>query len=117
MEDDPKRNVLLWGAALAWAPWVPMLIGLSNVFVGINNSKATGLAAVTGGFVEAYFMVGLAATVICELAALVLLFRASKRSKQSGSALRVLSICASAFMMALFCLSIWLIWFVRHHGY
>jgi hypothetical protein len=117
MEDELKRKRFLWGAALAWAPWVPMMIGLSYAFVGINGSKATGLAAVAGGFAEMYVLVGIAATVICEVSAMALLFRAFSRGHAARSAFSVLSICISGLMMILFCLSLWLFWFAKHHTF
>src|ERR1035438_4707740 len=80
MEDDQQRKRFLWGVALAWVPAVPVIIGLLNAFVGINNSKATGLAAVAGGFGEMYITLGLAATLICEVWAIAPLRRPPKWS-------------------------------------
>jgi hypothetical protein len=117
VEDELKHKRFLWGAALAWAPWVPMMIGLSYLFVGIGNSEATGLAAVAGGFAEAYALVGLAATLICEVGAMALLFRAFSQGHGIRSAFSVLSICMSGLMILLFCLSLWLFWFARHHTF
>lgn len=116
MDDSTKRR-FLWGVALAWAPWVPTLIGLSYAFRGIFNSKATGLAAVAGGFLESYVLVGLAATLICEASALVLLVRAFSRGHGIRSAVSVLSIGMSGLMILLFCLSLWLFWFESHHRF
>lgn len=42
MDDTRNRKTCLWAVLLAW---VPRMIVLSYSFVGINNSKATGLAA------------------------------------------------------------------------
>jgi len=114
VEDDLKQRRFLWGVALAWAPWLPMTIGLGYVFRGISNSKATGLPVVAGGFVEAYVMIGLAATLICEVSALALLFRAFSRGHGARSAFSVLSICISGLMIFLFSLSVWLFWFESH---
>jgi hypothetical protein len=117
MEDELKQKRFLWGVVLAWVPWVPMMIGLSSAFRGIANSKATGLAAVAGGFAEMYVLVGIAATVICEVSAMVLLFRAFSRGHAARSAFSVLSICVSGLMMILFCISLWLFWFARQHTF
>jgi len=114
MEDELKRMRFFWGVALAWTPWVPTIIGLSSAFRGISNTKATGLAAVAGGFAEMYVMAGLAATVICEVSAMVLLFRALSAGHGVRSAFSALSICMSALMILLFCLSLWLFWFQSH---
>jgi hypothetical protein len=94
-----------------------MMIGLSYLFRGINGSKATGLGAVAAGFVDAYVMIGLAATLICEVGALALLSRAFSRGHSARSALSALSICVSALMFLLFVLSLWLFWFERHHTF
>ena len=115
MEDERKQKRFLWGVALAWAPWIPTMIGLSSAFRGASNTKATGLAAMAGGFVEMYVMLGLAATMICEVSAMVLLFRAFSPGHGVRSAFSALSICVSGSMILLFCLSLWLLWFESHH--
>jgi len=117
MESDGKQKRFFWGVALAWVPWVPMIIGLRNIFVGIGNSKATGVGAIAGGLVESYADAGLAAILICEVGAMALLFRAFSHGRGLRSAFSVLSICMSGLMLLLFCLSLWLFWFVRHQTY
>jgi hypothetical protein len=103
--------------ALAWMPSIPMMLGLAYAFRGIWNSKATGLAAVAGGLAETYVLVGLAATLICEVSAMTLLFRAFSRGHAVRSAFSVLSIGVSGLMILLFVLSLWLFWFRNYHGY
>jgi len=110
MEDELKQKRFLWGVALAWAPWIPTMIGLSSAFRGTSNTKATGLGVAVGGLVEMYVMVGLAATMICEVSAMVLLFRAFSAGHGVRSAFSALSICMSGLMILLFCLSLWLFW-------
>ncbi len=117
MDDKLKQKRFLWGVALAWAPSIPTMIGLGYAFAGIGNSKATGLAAVAGGFAEMYVLFGLAATLICEVGALVLLFRAFSSGHGVRSAFSVLSICVSGLMLIFFCLSLWAFWIARHHAY
>ena len=117
MEGDLKRKRFLWGVALAWGPCVPMMIGLSYLSHGMWNSKATGLAAVAGGFAEGYVMMGLAATLICEVGAVAMLFRAFSPEHGVRSAFSVLSICMSGLMILLFCLSVWIFWFESHHSF
>jgi hypothetical protein len=112
MEDDAKRKRFLWGVALAWVPWIPVIIGLGNAFVGISNTKATGLAAVAGGFVEMRLM--MAATLMCEVSAMVLLFRAFSPGHELRSFFSVFSICASGLLIVLFGLSTWFVWFASH---
>jgi hypothetical protein len=115
--DELKQKRFLWGIALAWAPWVPTMVGLASAFRGISNTKATGLAAVAGGFTETYVLVGLAATLICEVSAMALLFRAFSRGHGVRSAFSLLSICMSGLMILVFCLSLWLFWFESHHTF
>ncbi len=117
MDDELKHKRFLWGVALAWAPWIPGLIGLSSAFRGVSNTKATGLGAAAGGFAEMYVTIGLAATMICEVSAMVLLFRAFSAGHGVRSAFSALSICMSGLMILLFCLSVWLFWFQSHHAY
>jgi len=117
MEDNQSQKRFQWGAALAWAPVIPMMIGLNSTLIGINNSKATGVAAVAGGLAETYVTVGLAATLICEGWAMTLLFRSFSRGHGLRSAFSVLSLCMSGLMLVLFCLSLWLFWFQSHHRY
>jgi hypothetical protein len=90
---------------------------LAGAFRDISNTKATGLAAVAGGFAEMYALVGLAATLICEVSAMALLFRAFSRGHGVRSVFSVLSICMSGLMIMLFCLSLWLFWFENHHTF
>ena len=115
--DELKQKRFLWGVALAWAPWVPTMIGFANAFRGVSNAKATGLAAVAGGIAEMYALLGLAATLICEVSAMVLLFHAFSRGHGVRSAFSVLSVCKSGLMILVFCLSLWLFWFERHHTF
>jgi hypothetical protein len=92
-----------------------MIVSLGYLFWGMSNSKATGIAAVAGGFAEGYVLMGMAATVTCEVGGMVLLFRAFSRGHRTRSALSVLSIFVSGLTLLFFSLSIWLFWFVRHH--
>ena len=93
------------------------MIALGYVLWGIAGSRATGIAAVAGGFAEGYALMGMAATLICEVSAMVLLLRAFSRGHGVRSAFSALSICVSGLMILLFCLSLWLIWFARHHAF
>jgi hypothetical protein len=117
MEDNQSQKRFVWGVALAWAPMIPTMIGFGSAFVGINNSKATGLAAVAGGLAETYLTVGLAATLICEVWAMTLLFRSFSRGHELRSAFSVLSLCVSGLTLVFFCLFLWLLWFQSHHKY
>jgi hypothetical protein len=93
------------------------MIGLGYTFRGIGNTKATGIAAVAGGFVEMYVLLGMSATLICEVGAMALLFRAFSPGHGLRSAFSALSICVSGLIILLFCLSLWLFWFESHHRF
>jgi hypothetical protein len=117
MESDLKQKGFVWGTVLAWAPWVPMIIGLAFVFRGVSNSKATGLGAMAGSLAEAYVWFGLVSAVICEVSAMVLLFRTFSRGHAARTALSTLSICMSILMIPLLGLSLWLFWFASHQRF
>jgi hypothetical protein len=117
VDGDLKQKRFRWGVVLAWAPWLPFMIGLWPLFRGISNSKATGLAVVAGGFAEAYVLTGLAATLICEVGAMALLFRAFSRGHGARCAFSALSICVSGLMILFFGLSLWVFWFESHHAF
>jgi hypothetical protein len=99
--DDPDRRRFLWGAALAWAPWVPTLIGLSYAFRGISTEKATGLGAVAGGLVEGFVLWGIATMIISQVAAIVILSRSFSREHWMRSLFSALSIGLSGLMLVL----------------
>ncbi len=113
--DPLKKNNFLWGVLLAWTPWLPTMIGLGYAFRGISSEKATGLAAVAGGLTETFLLVGLVATVVFEVGAIILLVRAFERGHWLRSLLSVFSICLSGLMLLLFGLFLWLNWFRMHH--
>ena len=113
--DDPNRKRFLWGASLAWAPWVPTLIGLGYAFRGISNSKATGLAAVAGGLAESFVIWGIVAMVISQVAAIVVLSRSFSRERLVDAVFSVVSIGLSVLMLALTCLLLWFVWFQARH--
>jgi hypothetical protein len=115
--DDVKHKRFLWGVALAWAPSIPTMIGLGYALRGIGGSSATGVGVVAGGFAEGYVLVGMAATLICEAVAMVLLFRAFSPGHGLRAAFSALSICVSGLMLLLFCLSVWLLWFESRHRF
>ncbi|MBZ5571614.1 MAG: MotA/TolQ/ExbB proton channel family protein [Acidobacteriia bacterium] len=109
--DDPEKRRFLWGISLAWAPWVPLLIGgilgVANAFKGISEQKATGLGAVAGGLAEAFLMFGMVATLVFEVGAIVLLVRAFSGKHWLRSLFSVVSIFLSALMIFLLGLCVW----------
>jgi len=113
--DDPNTKRFLWGASLAWAPWVPTLIGLGYAFRGIWNSKATGLGAIAGGLAESFVLWGIVAMIVSQVAAIVWLSRSFSYEHPVRSLLSVLSICLSVLMLALTCFLLWFAWFQARH--
>jgi hypothetical protein len=95
----------------------PMLLllgpGLFNAFRGVSQAKATGLAAVAGGFAEALVTFGLVAFIVCQVAAVVLLPRGVRREEWGRSMVAVVSIVCSVGILALTALATWWFWHVR----
>ena len=101
---------------LAWAPWLAMVPGLWSMFIGINSSKATGLAAVAGGMAEALVWWGLATLVAAQLVALIWLVRCFSKQDTFHNLISFVSICASGMMLILVCGFLWLAHFIAHQS-
>jgi hypothetical protein len=115
MDQDRKR--FAWGVGLAWLPLVLLAgPGLFSALRGVSQEKATGLAAVAGGFAEALATFGLLAFVGCQVAAIVLLGRAVKREQWGRSMVAVISIVSSAGILALTALATWWLWHIQGMG-
>jgi hypothetical protein len=99
--DELKKKRFLWGMLLAWAPLIPTLIGLGNVFRGISEQKATGLGAVAGGLSELFVLYGMVAILVGQVAAVVLLFRSFSPGHWGRRFLSLLAICFSGLMLLL----------------
>ncbi|MGB8988422.1 MAG: hypothetical protein WCC37_17625 [Candidatus Sulfotelmatobacter sp.] len=115
--DELKKRRFLWGIGLAWAPWIPMLVGIGNVFKGISEQKATGVGAVAGGLSEMFVLWGIASIFISQVVAMVLLVRAFSPGHWARSLFSVVSISMSGLMLLLVGLSFWLAWFQAHHSF
>ena len=115
--DGVRKKPFLWGVALAWTPWIPILIGLGDALIGISRQKATGIGVVTGGLTELFVVWGIGAILIGQVVAIVLLFRAFSPGHWVRSLFSVLSICLSGFMLLLLGLFFWLSWFQAHHNF
>ena len=113
--DPRKKKRFLWGVLLAWAPWLPTIIGLGYAFRGISAEKATGLAAVAGGLTETFLLFGLLVSLVFEVVAIILLVRAFEPGHWLRSLFSVFSLFLSALMLLLFGLSLWLSWGQMHH--
>jgi hypothetical protein len=117
MEDQQARRRLLWGAALAWAPWVPTLISLGYAFRGVSNSKATGLAAVMAGLAELFVVWGIVAMLVGQVLAIVLLIRTFSAAHWMRTLFSLMSIAMSALMLVLVGLLVWAAWYESHVRY
>ena len=115
--DELKKKRVLWGVLLAWAPWIPILIGLGNTLIHISREKATGIGAVAGGLTEIFVVWGIGTILIGQVGAMVLLFRAFSPGHWMRGLFSVLSICLSALMLLLIGLFLWLSWFQKHHSF
>jgi hypothetical protein len=106
------RTKFRWGLLLAWIPLlffiVPTAIGIVNAFVSITNQRATGLAAVAGGFAEVLATFGLVAVVGSEVAAIVMLIRSLSRSHPMRTVVAIISASCGGLLLCLVGLFLWL---------
>ncbi|HJS97877.1 MAG TPA: hypothetical protein VJ756_02210 [Terriglobales bacterium] len=102
------KNRFAWGLVLAWAPAIPFIIGMSRIFRGISEQKATGIGAVVGGFVEAYFLFGIVATFAFQVGGIVLLMKSTSNGQRFPFFLSFASIAWSTLMLILLALFLWL---------
>jgi hypothetical protein len=118
LPDNIKRKRFWWGVVLAWIPFlflaIPTAIGVFRAFRGISQEKATGLGAVAGGMGEIFSTFGLAAMVVSEVTAIILLLRSFSGDRPKRAIVSALSICCSGFMLAIVGLFLWLVFFLRH---
>ena len=108
--DGLKKKRFVWGLLLTWAPWLPSLIGLANVFRGISTEKATGIAAVAGGLSEMFVLVGLVTTTVFQVVAIAFLVRTFDADYRWRNLFSVVSIFFSVLMLVLISLFVWLSW-------
>lgn len=99
MEEPLGKKHFLRGLLLAWVPWTPTVIGIGYAFVGVSNSKATGLAAVVGGMVELLIWWGIATMIVSQIAAIVWLVRSFSGAHILRSLIAAASIFASGLML------------------
>jgi hypothetical protein len=117
VDDELKKRRFLWGVVLAWAPWVPILIGLVHTLSSISRQKATGIGVVAGGLTEIFVVWGIGTVLIGQVIAIVLLSRAFSSGHWIRGLFSSVSICLSALMLVLVGLFLWLSWFQAHHSF
>ncbi len=105
---DARKSRFVWGLVLVWAPAIPLIIGMSNVFRGISENKATGLGAVAGGLIEAYLIFGFIAALIFQAAGIVLLARSFSEGRRAQAFFSLISIAWSMFALFLAGVFLWL---------
>lgn len=111
---EGTRTRFVQGALLAWIPFLLFFVpALFNIFRGIGQSKATGLAAVAGGWAEGLVVFGFTALVISEVTAVVLLARSFSKETAVRNFLSVASICCSALMLLTMGLFVWFTMYLR----
>lgn len=115
MEDassrDRKKKYFLWGTALTWTLSIVFIVGIFNAFGGIQQEKATGLAAVAGGLFEVYAILGLIFGFVLPVGAIVLLVRSFSGGHPVRTVFSVLYIGWSALALVVAGL---LAWFLAH---
>ena len=92
---------------MAWIRWVPTFFGLANAFVGISNSKAAGVAAVSGGLIELFATWGIITMIIGQVAAIILLYKAFSREHRMRNLVSVFSIGLSGLMLVIVFSFLW----------
>jgi hypothetical protein len=98
------------GLLLTWVPFLLfMVLMFANAFRGISNQKATGLAAVAGGIAEGLATFGLAAIVITQVGAIVVLARTFSRGHFLRNCFRAVSMICSLLLISFMALFVWLI--------
>jgi len=113
--DDIKRKRFLWGVCLAWTPFLFLFIStIFSAFRGIAREKATGLAAVASGLTEFFSTFGLAAILVFEMAAIILLLRTFSGGHPARALFSVISICCSGFMLTVLGFFLWVVMFLSH---
>ena len=116
LSDEKETPRFLWGLLLAWVPLLFFVLPSFTVFRGVSQQKATGVGAIAGGLSEAFVSFGFVTMVVFELAAIVLLVRALKRSHPLRTFFSVLSIGCSGLMIALLTLFLALFFVRLPHG-
>jgi uncharacterized membrane protein YhaH (DUF805 family) len=114
-DDNRKRKRFFWGLALAWLPFIPVLVGLANAFRGISADKATGLGAVAGGIAEMGVLYVLTLAPILAISAMVLLLRSLSKAHPLRNIFAVISVCWSALMISVLALFFWLVYVFPQH--
>lgn len=114
--DARKKRYFLWGTALTWILSIPVVLGIFSAFRGIQQEKATGLAAVAGAISEMYATLGLVLGFVIPVGAIVLLVKSFSGGHRMRTLFSVLYICWSAFSLVLAGLFVWVVFIYMPHA-
>ena len=110
-DDDRKRRRFLSGLALAWLPFLPLIVAsVKEALRGISEQKATGLGAVAGGFAQVGVIYFLVLAPVCAISAVILLLRSLSKAHPLRNILAVISVCWGALMLSVLALFFWLVY-------
>jgi hypothetical protein len=113
MADAIKRRFLI-GALLAWVPWIPVVIGLRELFRGMSNTKATGVGALAVSLGEGFALWGIVAMIVTQVAAIIWLAKSFAPDNWWRNLVSVVSIVLSGLMLVLVCIFAGSVWLSRH---
>jgi Ca2+/H+ antiporter len=109
-----QKQRFRYGLLLAWVPLiffiVPTAIGTIRA---IAQEKATGLAAVAGGFAEVTATFGLVVIVASEVIAIAMLVRTFSRSHMTRNVIAIFSVGCSGLLLLVLGLFLWFA--IGHH--
>ena len=114
IDTDPKRKRFLWGIAIGWFSFIPLVYGCANAFKGVSEQKATGLGAVAGGIAEACAVFGVLAFLLSPMIAIYLLVTSWSRGRAGRNFLSVITILWSGFTLFLILGAAWMIFVFPH---
>jgi hypothetical protein len=113
MDDGSSHNGpqkwLLWGGVLAGVSSIPFFIVFFSFVRTLSPAKATGLAAVAGGWTEAYATFGLILTIVLPVVAIVLLSRSFSKGNLTHQVLPLLFILWSGFILLVYGVGAWFV--------
>jgi hypothetical protein len=105
---ERKKKQFVWGTVVTCGLSIPIIVGMFSAFRGICTEKATGLAAVAGGLVEAYVTFAVVLAFLLPVTAIFLLSRSFAKGHGARTLFSLLCICWNALMFALAGLFLWL---------
>jgi len=106
-----QKKRFRYGLVLAWVPLtffiVPAAIGIIRALAQVSNEKATGLAAVAGGFAEVAATFGLVVIIASEVVAIAMLVRTFSRSHMARNFIAIFSVGCSGLLLLVLGLFLW----------